>query len=284
MSNPSTSDTPRPHSSSHGTDNRQADEADPTPSASTTLNTWHPSTDDLGVSEDSSLPTSVLLDTHDETYYGRTSCTSIFTEPVQMPPGSSSGSENAVSRRTGPSLDKSSIELGCWIIGQVEHAATICTLAEIFVQKSQLSPVATLMPTEAIRTLQTLPWLFAPSKAEQWRTVQTITDNTQRTVSTSRDLSVRDFIALFGGERPRWDFLGLVFAWAGRMVVTGLPNASTVALPEGFSVASFAQRMMECSNACILLVRQLVVTTDVFIWSLYENLIFLTYQQGESSM
>ncbi|KAI9752115.1 MAG: hypothetical protein M4579_005753 [Chaenotheca gracillima] len=215
----------------------------------------------------------------DHTYYGSTSSVSVFLEAGSPPTKSISHADGVVAATdvSAATSEMNDIELGGWIIGQLDYAGTICTLAEIYVRASQVSPVATLVPSESIRTLETSYTPLAFSKIEQRRAARAVTENTRQPVTIHSNVSARTFIGQFTGENLRWEFLGLIFAWAGRAAM------SDVALPAGFTKATFAQRMMECSNSCIALHRQQATSSDVLAWCLYENLVLLTFQHGESS-
>ncbi|KAF2716129.1 hypothetical protein K431DRAFT_236072 [Polychaeton citri CBS 116435] len=110
-----------------------------------------------------------------------------------------------------------------------------------------------------------------------------IAKNTQQPFQIHSKQTASDFLALSTGMNLRWEFMGLIFAMAGRTAMAEPLDGAHIALPRGCTALTFAHRMTECSNACISLNRQQATSSDVFIWCLYENLILLTLQHGESS-
>jgi hypothetical protein len=113
---------------------------------------------------------------------------------------------------------------------------------------------------------------------------QKITRNTLKPLQVPSDMHASTFSTLFTGDNLRWEFLGLVFAWAGLSLSMSLPNErGSATTPDGISKTSFAQLLTACSDACITLCRQNAHANDILSWCLYENLILQTFQHGEAS-
>ena len=221
--------------------------------------------------------------TPDHTYYGSTSSVSTFQEAVPPTDRSSTATAMAPSHESDVTSDKADLELGCWIIAQLEDVEIVCAFAEKFLPMTLVSPVATLVPVDTVRTLKQLGKVQHRSQRDRRSLARGITQNSAKSVQIHADLSVRQFLALFVGENLRWEFIALIFAWAGRAAADESPSSIDLALPQGFSHAAFTQRMTECSSACITMQQQSTTSSDMLVWCLYENLILLTNQHGEAS-
>jgi hypothetical protein len=218
-------------------------------------------------------------------YYGSTSYHSVFDRVDHVPTAST---DSQPSRPTGDMLSAGirdeepgvsrSLQLGSWILQNLRHVSIIQSLVDVYIRTSQVSPTATLIPLKAVETLQHL------ASRDVHALAQEITRNTQKPLQVPPEMHASTFSTLFTGDNLRWEFLGLVFAWAGLSLSMSLLNEKgSATTPDGISKSSFAQILTACSNACITLCRQNTHTNDILSWCLYENLILLTFQHGEAS-
>ena len=219
---------------------------------------------ELNVQSTSGAPKAASSD-----YYGSTSYHSVFDRVDHVHP-------------SGPAGDtlSASLQLGCWILQNLQHLSIIQSLVDTYMQTSQVSPTATLIPLKAVETLQHL----ASGDVDIHAAAQKTTRNSQKPLQVPPDIRASTFSTLFTGENLRWEFLGLVFAWAGLSLSMSLDGKGSATTPDGFSKTSFAQLLTACSDACITLCRQNALTSnDIVYWCLYENLILQTFQHGEAS-
>jgi hypothetical protein len=171
-----------------------------------------------------------------------------------------------------------SLQLGSWILQNLQHVSIIQSLVDMYIRTSQVSPTATLIPLKAVETLQHL------ASGDVHALAQKTTRNTQKPLQVPPEMDASTFSTLFTGDNLRWEFLGLVFAWAGLSLSMCLLNEKgSATTPDGISKTSFAQLLTACSDACITLCRQNAHTNDILSWCLYENLILQTFQHGEAS-
>jgi hypothetical protein len=218
-------------------------------------------------------------------YYGSTSYYSVFDRVDHVPTattdsqpsGPAGDTFSAGIRNDNPDVSQS-LQLGSWILHSLQHVSIIQSLVEMYILTSKVSPTATSIPLEAVETLQHL------ASRDVHALAQKITRNTQKPLQVPPDMHASTFSTLFTGENLRWDYLGLVFAWAGLSLSMSLPNENgSPTTPDGISKTSFAQLLTACSDACIALCRQNSRANDILSWCLYENLILQTFQHGESS-
>ncbi|KAG9202098.1 hypothetical protein G6514_004766 [Epicoccum nigrum] len=215
-------------------------------------------------------------------YYGSTSYYSVFDRvdhatTVSQPSEPASDMPSVVIRDDDPGVSRSH-QLGSWILQNLQHVSIIQSLVDTYIRVSQVSPMATLIPLKAVETLQ------HPTSEDLHALAQKITRNTQKPLQVPPDTHANTFITLFTGDNLRWEFLGLVFAWAGLSLSMSMLNDKGFATtPDGISKTSFAHLLTACSDACITLCRQNTHTNDILTWCLYENLILLTFQHGEAS-
>lgn len=209
----------------------------------------------------------------DSAFYGSTSYYSVFDQIDHMPTATTH------SQLSGPTSETlSSLHLGSWILQILQHVSLIQSLVDMYMRTSKVSPTATLIPLEAVDTLQHL------AIADLHALAQKVTRNTQKQLQVPPEMHASTFSTLFTGDNLRWEFLGLVFAWAGLSLSMSLPNEKGSAMtPDGISKTSFAQLLTACSDACIILCRQNAHANDILSWCLYENLILQTFQHGEAS-
>ena len=221
----------------------------------------------------------------DSGYYGSTSYYSVFDRVDHIPtattdsqpPGPAGDMLSAGTRSDDPGVGQS-LQHGSWILKTLQHVSIIQSLVDTYIRTSQVSPTATLIPLKAVETLQHL------ASEDVHALAQKITRNTQKPLQVPPEMHASTFSTLFTGDNLRWEFLGLVFAWAGLSLSMSLLNQKgSATTPDGISKTSFAQRLTACSDACITLCRQNAHTNDILSWSLYENLILLTFQHGEAS-
>lgn len=218
-------------------------------------------------------------------YYGSTSYYSVFNRVDHMPTATT---DSQLSGPTGDTLSagirddepgvSQSLQLGSWILQTLQHISIIQSLVETYIRTSQVSPTASLIPLEAVETLQHL------ASGDVHALAQKTTRNTQKPLHVPPGMHASTFSTLFTGENLRWEFLGLVFAWAGLSLSMSMLNEKgSATTPEGMSKTSFARLLTACSDACITLCLQDPHTNDLFSWCLYENLILQTFQHGEAS-
>ncbi|GAB7321930.1 hypothetical protein MBLNU13_g03000t2 [Cladosporium sp. NU13] len=209
----------------------------------------------------------------DSGYYGSTSYYSVFDQVHHAP------TATANCQPSGASGDMPfSIQLGSWILQNLQHVSIIQSLVEMYHRTSQVSPMATLIPLKAVETLQHL------AIADVYSLAQKTTRNTQKILQVPPEMHASTFSTLFTGDSLRWEFLGLVFAWAGLSLSMSLLNGKgSATTPDGVSKTSFAKLLTACSDACITICRQNAHTNDILSWCLYENLILQTFQHGEAS-
>ena len=215
----------------------------------------------------------------DSGYYGSTSYYSVFDRVDHVPTATtdSQPSGPAGIRDDEPDVSRS-LQLGSWILQNLQYVSIIQSLVDIYVRTSQVSPTATLIPMKAVETLQHL------ASEDVNALAQKITRNTQKPLQVPPKMHASTFSTLFTGDNLRWEFLGLVFAWAALSLSMSLLNEKgSATTPDGISKTSFAQLLTACSDACITLCRQNTHTNDILSWCLYENLILLTFQHGEAS-
>lgn len=213
-------------------------------------------------------------------YYGSTSYYSVFdrvdhpTATTDSQPSGPAGDALSAGIRD----DSRSLQLGSWILQNLQHVSIIQSLVDMYMRTSQVSPTATLIPLEAVETLQHLV------TGDVQVLAQKITKNTQKPLQVPPEMHASIFSTLFTGDNLRWEFLGLVFAWAGLSLSMSMLNGTgSVTTPDGMSKTSFAQLLTACSDVCITLCRQSAHTNDILSWCLYENLILQTFQHGEAS-
>ena len=218
-------------------------------------------------------------------YYGSTSYYSVFERADQVPnattdsqlPGPAGEALHGGTHDGDPCVSRSP-HLGSWILQNLQHVSIIQSLVEIYLRTSQVSPTATLILMKAVETLQCL------ASEDVHALAQKTTRNTQKPLQIPSEMHASTFSTLFTGDKLRWEFLGLVFAWAGLALSMSLPNEKNSATtPDGISRTSFAQLLTACSDTCITLCRQNAHTNDIVSWCLYENLILQTFQHGEAS-
>ena len=114
-----------------------------------------------------------------------------------------------------------------------------------------------------------------------------ITENTLRPLIIPASMTAASFHTLFTGPNLRWEFVGFLFACAGRSAMTKQANSSPFMKKDGRGVDSkaFVHEMMMASRTCVALCRQNgAAVNDILIWLLYENLLFSTMHYGDSSM
>lgn len=218
-------------------------------------------------------------------YYGSTSYYSVFdrvdhvpTATTDLQPSGPAGDTLSVDIRDDDPGMSQSLQLGSWILQNLQHVSIIQSLVYMYIRISQVSPTATLIPLKAVETLQHL------ASGNVHALAQKITGNTQRPLQVPPEMHASNFSTLFTGDNLRWEFLGLVFAWAGlSLSMSMLNDKGSATTPDGISKTSFAQLLTACSDACITLCRQNAHTNDILSWCLYENLILLTFQHGEAS-
>ncbi|KZM24369.1 uncharacterized protein EKO05_0007134 [Ascochyta rabiei] len=218
-------------------------------------------------------------------YYGPTSYYSVFDRVDHVPTATTDSQPSrpagdtlsAGIRQDDPGLSRS-LQLGSWILQNLQHVSIIQSLVDMYIRTSQVSPTATLIPLKAVETLQHL------ASGDVHVLAQKTTRNTQKPLQVPPEMHASTFSTLFTGDNLRWEFLGLVFAWAGLSLSMSLLNGKgSATTPDGISKTSFAQLLTACSDACITLCRQNAHTNDLLSWCLYENLILLTFQHGEAS-
>jgi hypothetical protein len=218
-------------------------------------------------------------------YYGSTSYYSVFDRVDQVPTATTNSQHHGPGgdtftvgiRDDDPGVSQS-LQLGSWILQNLQHVSVVQSLVETYIRTSQVSPTATLIPLEAVETLQQLDSEDVHALAHK------TTMNTQKPLQVPPEMPASTFSTLFTSDNLRWEFLGLVFAWAGLSLSMSMLNENgSATTPEGISKTAFAQLLTACSDACIILCRQNSHTNDILSWCLYENLILQTFQHGEAS-
>lgn len=218
-------------------------------------------------------------------YYGSTSYYSVFDRVDHVPtatthsqPSGPAGDTLIAGIRCDDPGVSQSLQLGSWILQILQHVTIIQSLVDMYIRTSQVSPTATLIPLKAVETLQHL------ASEDVHALAQKTTRNTQKRLQVPPEMHASTFSTLFTGDNLRWEFLGLVFAWAGLSLSMSLLNEKgSATTPDGISKTSFAQLLTTCSDACITLCRQNAHTNDILSCCLYENLILQTFQHGEAS-
>lgn len=206
-------------------------------------------------------------------FYGSTSHYSVFDRVEHMPTASTHSQPSEPAGDTLPSL-----HLGSWILQNLQHVSVIQSLVAMYMRTSKVSPTTTSISLEAVETLQHL------TLGDVHALAQKTTRNTQKQLQVPPEMHANTFSTLFTCDNLRWEFLGLVFAWAGLSLSMSLPNENgSATTPDGISKTSFAQLLTACSDACIILCRQNAHTNDILSWCLYENLVLQTFQHGEAS-
>ena len=109
--------------------------------------------------------------------------------------------------------------------------------------------------------------------------------------ATSGRLDVRasitatNFHTLFTGQNLRLEIIGLVFTITG-LAFFCLPLHDVISLTNNRDTVSrraFAYEMTDLSNECIALCEQGGSMNDLLVCLLYENLVLLSKQHGDSS-
>ena len=114
-----------------------------------------------------------------------------------------------------------------------------------------------------------------------------ICENTFRPMHVPASITASNFHTLFTGQNLRWEFIGFVFALAGRCASIKPAHSTIFVNDDGEAIGRnrFVHEMMIASRTCIAMCRQNGETVnDVLIWLLYENLVFSTQHYGDSSM
>lgn len=224
---------------------------------------------------------------------GSTSYTSVFqlsldTPPPPPPPTHSVSTVSSpinMPALLAPASDRA--ELRTWALSRLHPFVTILALAERYLNNSQVTamrPIATAGLSALGETLEGERRAGRDASALS----RHISAATCRPLELPADVSARDFHKLFTGDNLRWEFIGLVFTWAGLSVSWSPPSPTEplfaqIAAP-GNDWNEFAAIMMDCSNACISFCQESGPANDLLIWLLYENLVLLTLIHGDSSM
>lgn len=157
------------------------------------------------------------------------------------------------------------------------------SLARVYVSSSQASPIGTVVPLEALDSLGS----FSNMDQDHLNSAfHSITRNTQTALSIAPHLTAQNLSSCFTGTQLRWEWLALVFAWAGLALSMSLPSTVESVdsyLPRDTSRLDFAAMLLQHSNASILLSRWGGPTNDLLVWALYENLVLLVSQHGDAS-
>ncbi|KAJ4312539.1 hypothetical protein N0V94_007396 [Neodidymelliopsis sp. IMI 364377] len=183
-------------------------------------------------------------------YYGSTSYYSVFDRADHVPTATT---DSQPSGPVGNTLSTSthdddlgvsrSLQLGSWILQNLQHVSIIQSLVDMYIRTSQVSPTATLIPLKAVETLQHL------ASGDLHALAQKITRNTQKPLQIPPEMHASTFSTLFTGDNLRWEFLGLVFAWAGLSLSMSLLNEKgSATTPDGISKTSFARLLTACTS------------------------------------
>lgn len=220
----------------------------------------------------------------DHTYHGMTSSVSALQEAID-PPNRSTVQANIVDHYNRPPAPPvaGQLELGAWVVAQLEHIELVCAFAERYIQISLVSPVATLIPIDFIRSLKEYVPVDLQSPVECQRVARKISENSAQAIKADITLSARAFIALYAGESLRWEFLGLIFAWAGRAAAEASTRSTDISPPPNFSGTAYAHHLLNCSDSCLSLHRPTAPISDMYIWCLYANLVLTSSEYGEGS-
>ena len=114
-----------------------------------------------------------------------------------------------------------------------------------------------------------------------------VTENTRKPIEVTSSLTADRFHELFTGNHMRWEFVGYLFACAGRSAM--VHESSDAQFMNGnleiVDRDTYVHQLFTASLACILQCRQTgAAVNDILIWLLYENLLFSTMQYGDSSL
>lgn len=103
---------------------------------------------------------------------------------------------------------------------------------------------------------------------------QKITENTLHPLVVPSSMTASEFHTLFTGQNLRWEFVGFLFACAGRSALVE-PSKDGTFLDCSLEIvdrAAFVHQLMMASRTCVALCRQNgAVVNDILIWLLYEN-------------
>lgn len=101
-----------------------------------------------------------------------------------------------------------------------------------------------------------------------------ISQNTLSPLIIPTSITAREFHSLFTGQNLRWEFIGFLFACAGRLALAKPATSSIFVNANGEVVYRdrFCHEMMMASRTCVALCRHNgAVVNDLLIWLLYEN-------------
>lgn len=94
-----------------------------------------------------------------------------------------------------------------------------------------------------------------------------ITRNTARPFPDPRSpLSPWDFYTLFTGANLRWEFLGIVFSFAGLGALSSERKLFKIDSQGSMSANAFAEEMTAASTMCIEICKQLDKVNDLMLW------------------
>jgi hypothetical protein len=99
--------------------------------------------------------------------------------------------------------------------------------------------------------------------------------STSMPVSIDKSVTPQSFIAMHSGTNLRLEYLGLLYAVAGRAFIYEC-GESRLQHP-------FVRSMFRCCGLCLDLSRELSPINDVRVWLATERLLFITFVYGDTS-
>ena len=94
-----------------------------------------------------------------------------------------------------------------------------------------------------------------------------ITRNTARQFPDLRSPSSPwDFYTLFTGENLRWEFIGIIFSFAGLGALSGERKLFKINGQGPMSANAFAEEMTAASTMCVEICKQLDKVNDLMLW------------------
>ncbi|KAE8375021.1 hypothetical protein BDV26DRAFT_25387 [Aspergillus bertholletiae] len=95
--------------------------------------------------------------------------------------------------------------------------------------------------------------------------------------------SPSDFYILFTGANLRWEFIGIVFCFAGLGALSSEGKLFKINGQESMSANTFAEEMTAASTMCIEICKQLDKVNDLMLWLYITHLALATDVLGETS-
>ena len=179
--------------------------------------------------------------------------------------------------------DHIQLEYGSKLIKLMQPFSAIEDLIRQLYKANQVSTVAAPL---VLGSLPHVKVMLDQKDADIEVIAQTINENTLCPFVIDASITATNFCDLFAGKNLRWEYVGFLFACAGRSAMTRQANSPklTNAYGEIIDFKTFVHEMMMTSRTCVTLCRQNgAVVNDILVWLLYENLQFSSMHYGDSS-